>query len=469
TFGGVAGSGDTGMKSANSRNQSNCIRVLLLGLAAVLAGAISIVTAPPANAAWEYNGDLDSSGTFALHGPYGVAVDQTGEVFVSDTGAHRVVKFAHGKRKAFGSYGSGRGQLAYPNGVAVQDIEPGKTWVYVADQGNHRIEVFNDDGHFVKTFGEGELNNPVGIAVVPQSDGSAGQVFVTEDPEHEISVFTASGKFLRSFSCTSCPEGQIHRLGGGIAIRRTGDQAGAYDVYASDSYYDGYHGRVLVMDPNGQWQVTFGSDGGANQLDFPDGVAVDPLDNSTWVADSGAYKLLRLGPSGEVLTSYTGVPGQDDINDPHGIALYTVPRTYDQPALMYVVNTESARVHIYKEAPGRLGALSARTHSDWIQNHVAYFTVFYNGIEQTCTGSGATAHVVVDPTDPNPAKFTLDLSSYAGPITTAGTQLQMDLTDRQTKLIQKAWAAGKQIRVALDLSGKCQDESVLESSPKVIF
>lgn len=446
------------MKSATTR-----IRALLSGLAAALSLAIFIAAAPDAFAAWVYQGDLDTSGKYALREPFAIAVDQTGGIFVADTAHHRIVKFAHGKRKAFGSLGSGRGQLEYPQGVAVQDVGNGKTWVYVTDWGNSRIEVFDDDGHFVKTFGEAELNRPWGIAVVPQSDGSPGDVYVTVNPPNDIAVFSAEGAFKTSFTCTSCPEGPFHGLGG-VAVRRTGDQSSAFEVYAGDDDYDNYHGRVLVMDPSGQWQVTYGGDSGANQLNGPDGVAVDPLDNTTWVVDAGASKLLRFGPSGEVLTSYAGTAGSDELSDPQGIALYTVPRTFGQPAILYVVNTETALVHIYKEVPGKLGAITAQNQNAWVQNKTAYFTVFYSGIEQTCTGTGAQAKVIVDPSAANPEKFTLNGGTFSGAISRAGGGLQMTMTDRDTKLVDKAWAGGKQIKITLTPSAQCEDDSHVENS-----
>ena len=455
------------MKSTNPR--AVITRALLLGLSAVFAAVVFLATTP-SDAAWQYSGDLDTKGRFALHEATAVAVDQQGDVFVADTGAHRMLKFAtDGKRSAFGSFGSGEGQLSYPAGVAAQDIQPGKTWVYVADQGNQRISVFNATGKFVKTFGDGQLNNPIGVAVVPQADGSAGDVYVAEDPTHEISVFTPTGKFLRSFTCASCPEGAIHRLGGGISFY-AGDPGTSLKVYASDAYYDNYHGRVLVMDPSGQWKLTFGSDSGANQLLFPAGVAVDPLDNSTWVTDGGANKLLRFGPTGEVLVSYSGA-GRDQLNDPNGIALYTVPRASGQPALMYLANINAAKVHIYKEAPGRLFADSTGSRTLWTDSQAAIFSVKYNGVEQTCTGIDAGATVKLDSTDPNSNKFLLSKATYSGPITHdgSGSTLQMPLTPHQTAEIQQAWGAGKFLLIKLRVSAQCEDDSHLENFATVVM
>ena len=61
--------------------------------------------------------------------------------------------------RQFGKEGSGKGQFAYPRGVATDSA--GR--VYVADSDNHRIQVFTGEGRFLRMFGRwgagrGELN-----------------------------------------------------------------------------------------------------------------------------------------------------------------------------------------------------------------------------------------------------------------------------------------------------------------------
>ena len=58
-----------------------------------------------------------------VNGPWGVAVNQKGEIVVAQYGGHRVSIFTPSgeKIRLFGSYGSGHGQLKSPEGVAVDD------------------------------------------------------------------------------------------------------------------------------------------------------------------------------------------------------------------------------------------------------------------------------------------------------------------------------------------------------------
>ena len=85
------------------------------------------------------------SGPGQFHLPLGVAVDGSGNVFIADassdgSGTNRIQKFdVNGVfLTAWGSLGSGNGQLFLPSGVATD----GSGSVYVADTYNHRIQKF---------------------------------------------------------------------------------------------------------------------------------------------------------------------------------------------------------------------------------------------------------------------------------------------------------------------------------------
>ncbi len=51
--------------------------------------------------------------------------------------------------------GSGAGQLSGPASIVRQ---PSTGWIYVSEEGNRRISVFDGDGHFIAAFGYGVLN-----------------------------------------------------------------------------------------------------------------------------------------------------------------------------------------------------------------------------------------------------------------------------------------------------------------------
>jgi hypothetical protein len=102
----------------------------------------------------------------------GLAVDNVPNVYVAEEGNNRVQKF-----NAVGTFllkwgglpvGSADGQFNAPGGVAV-DFDQS---VYVVDNLNDRVQVFDGSGHFVSKGGskgtaEAQFNAPFGIATVP--------------------------------------------------------------------------------------------------------------------------------------------------------------------------------------------------------------------------------------------------------------------------------------------------------------
>jgi tripartite motif-containing protein 71 len=81
-----------------------------------------------------------SFGASSLHYAGGIAVDANGNVWVSDSTWHRLVEFnqAGVQRQIFGSPGSAHGQFNKPTKLAITSGS-----LYVADQWNDRVEVFN--------------------------------------------------------------------------------------------------------------------------------------------------------------------------------------------------------------------------------------------------------------------------------------------------------------------------------------
>lgn len=148
--------------------------------------------------AWGSFGNGDGQFYF----PRGVAVDQEdGAVYVVDMGNHRIQKFDTSTNvlpqlltKWGGSSTAGHassslaqeaGQLRSPWGITID----GAGDVYVTDTGNHRIEKFDREGNFITQWGGfgnggGQFNFPYGIAV-----DAKGSVFVVDSGNTRVQQF----------------------------------------------------------------------------------------------------------------------------------------------------------------------------------------------------------------------------------------------------------------------------------------
>jgi len=87
------------------------------------------------------SGGSKGIGDGEFNGPAGLSIDKNDNIYVTDKNNNRIQVFsANGTfLTKFGSEGDGSGQFILPEGVGV-DVNTGL--VYVADTGNHRIQVF---------------------------------------------------------------------------------------------------------------------------------------------------------------------------------------------------------------------------------------------------------------------------------------------------------------------------------------
>jgi sugar lactone lactonase YvrE len=134
----------------------------------------------------------NGKGEFAMPGD--IAISSTGLVYVTDSPNNVVKVYSQTGvfQFSFGGYGTANGQMAFPAGIAVDNVNQE---VYVVDQDNGRVEVFDPSGVFKRTFanlgaGQGRLGRPQGIAV------SGGFVYVVDAYQSSVQVFDTNGTFI---------------------------------------------------------------------------------------------------------------------------------------------------------------------------------------------------------------------------------------------------------------------------------
>lgn len=226
-------------------------------------------------------------------GPTDVVVDAAGNVYVVDSGNHRIQKFDSTGRflGKWGTRGSGDGQFETPLGIALDSS--GKI-AYVADKGNHRIQRFDiSDIRTVRFLGKwgSECNltvtPPTGRCVDPDGGGplqtgdgqffepqavavdSAGNVYVADTGNHRVQKFDANGKFLVKWGRSGFAQGQFD-VPRGLAFTR---QGGLLVV-------DQNNHRVQEFDLDGKFVRQWGVQGnGEGEFNAPQDIAIDSAGN----------------------------------------------------------------------------------------------------------------------------------------------------------------------------------------------
>lgn len=156
-------------------------------------------------------GDNDSK--TSLNGPADVAVAPNGDIFVADgEGPNtRIVKYRKDGTllKMWGSKGSDAGQLLIPHSVFLDSR--GK--LYVANRGNKRIEIFDQEGAFL-----GQITNaatPYGLFITRDNtlfvaDGTDGSEGVTVLNSRNAKVLAKIGGLKGSHMLTVDRKGAIY-------------------------------------------------------------------------------------------------------------------------------------------------------------------------------------------------------------------------------------------------------------------
>lgn len=277
-----------------------------------------------------FSGDGGQATLASLNYPGGVAVDNSGNIFIADTLDERIRKVSVGGiistvagNENFGFSGDGgpatSASLNSPQGAFVDSLGN----LFVADFANNRIREVSPGGDITTVAGDGTsgfsgdrgpatqawIFNPSSVAV-----DSAGDVFIADTNNHRIrevsggTIATIAGNGVQSFSGDGGPAISAE-LWGPVAIAL--DSSG--DLFIADNY----NNRIRKVSPNGIITTVAGSgnpgasgnqgfagDGGpatAARLNYPNGVAVDASGN-LFIADSSNNRIRKVSSSGIITT-----------------------------------------------------------------------------------------------------------------------------------------------------------------------
>jgi len=249
---------------------------------------------------WGSNGNGDSQ--FVT--PRNLAVAPDGRIYVADSGNHRIQVFDNEGNflSKWGGEGAGPGQFSEPWGITVA----ADGTVHVADTWNHRVQSFTAEGEFIREFGTfanvqhdaqaepGKFWGPRDIALDP-----TGNIFVTDTGNKRIQKFTADGQFLQTW-------------GGGGIIPGSFEEPVGLDIDAQGNIYvaDTWNRRIQKFDPLfnplAQWPVEGWESESVVNKPF---LTVAP-DGQVFISDPEGYRIIGYNNAGEVTVTW-GQYGQD--------------------------------------------------------------------------------------------------------------------------------------------------------------
>jgi len=236
--------------------------------------------------------------------PHDAALGPDGNLYIADRYNHRVQVFDQEGNfiRQFGNYGSGNGEFNELTGIHV--TPDGK--VYVSEWHNARVQVFDAQGKFIRSMGqagsgEGQLSGPYGVTVDDE-----GNVYVVEHNNHRVSVFKPDGTYLRQWGSAGSADGQFQ---GAIAICRTPDNKIA--VLERDG-----NRRIQVFEPNGALLRKFTTEWS------PYGIEADAAGNFYVIAREWAgFSVFSPDGTRTAVHGQNGNGSGNGQSNPHGLAV----------------------------------------------------------------------------------------------------------------------------------------------------
>lgn len=238
-------------------------------------------------------GSVDGPGNVArFHGPSGIAVDTSGNIYVADTSNGTIRKISSG----------------------------GVVTTLAGKAGAPFVPHANLDG----TGGDARFSDPVGIAV-----DSTGTVFVTD-----------GNKALRKIT----PAGNVTSISGDFNAAEAVALDGAGNIYIADTFNNAIRrtpptGGLPTLVAGGSFGSADGT-GSAAQFYNPSGIAVGPA-GDIYVADTWNHTIRKISPDG-VVTTLAGTAGAKGSTDGTGAgARFSFPAglAIDGPGNLYVADS----------------------------------------------------------------------------------------------------------------------------------
>lgn len=180
--------------------------------------------------------------------------------------------------------------------------------VFVFNRGAHPMIVFDRDGRFLYSWGEGVFQRPHGVTI-----GREGTVFCTDDADHTIREFTEDGRLLMTIGrpgvpsdtgATSVDYRTIRHAAGPFHFPTNLAQADDGRLFVADGYGNA---RIHRFSRQGALESSWGEPGnGPGQFHVPHGIAIDSQER-IYVADRENSRIQRFDREGRFIDQWQDI------------------------------------------------------------------------------------------------------------------------------------------------------------------
>jgi DNA-binding beta-propeller fold protein YncE len=185
--------------------------------------------------------------------------------------------------------------------------------IYVLNRSEHPVMVFDLEGNFIKSWGEGYFTRAHGSCIDLDEF-----IYCTDDLNHTVTKFDLEGNVLMMLGTKDQPSDTGYRSGpdlfesiasitrGGSPFNRpTGvDISSDGDIFVSDGYGNA---RIHQFNGDGTLLFSWGEPGPApSQFRLPHSLRVDRLDR-VWLVDRENSRIQIFNKDGEFLTQWTNL------------------------------------------------------------------------------------------------------------------------------------------------------------------
>jgi len=369
----------------------------------------NMITSIAGNGSPRYSGDKGPATEAGLNLPRGVVVDAAGNLYIADTGNHRIRKVAAGSGVittvaggASGDNGPATAAMLHSiGGIAVDAMSN----VYVADATANRVAKIAAVTHLITTVAGGVRGfsgddgpaagaglNPRGVAV-----DRAGNVYIADSSDQRTRKVDAASGTITSIETSRFPIGvavdasdnvymtdsvetALRKIATGTGITTVTalflpvDSSGlAVDAAGNVYIAEANMHRVEKVDAAGNTTVVagttsvsgFSGDNGPAvnaRLNNPNGVALDRAGN-LYIADTSNHRIRRVDAVTGIITTIAGNGSSGFAGDygPATAAMLNNPSSIavDVSGILYIADTGNARVRAVFPVERRRG-VSAR-------------------------------------------------------------------------------------------------------------